>query len=273
MELEIILMYCICYDTIKQEKIKENIQCKLTMAEVILIGLVAHKYFAGNIQVTNVFMFEHKYISYNLSKGRLNRRLHSLPKQILNKILKNLSREKGEFAVDSFPIQVCKNIRANRCKIYKSHKYKGFCASKDEFYVGVKPMVIASTEEEIVEFRLFPASVHDAKAIKQMKLSLPRGSRIYADKAFNDYKNEERVCNEKGIYLMPIRKSNSKRKNSSFIDHMIRKKRKIIETIFSQINALMPKSIHAVTAKGFELKIAFFITAFAFKNELLKVAT
>jgi len=50
-------------------------------------------------------------------------------------------------------------------------------------------------------------------------------------------------------------------------------KRKIIETIFSQINALMPKSTHAITAKGFELKVAFFIMAFAFKNALLKVAT
>jgi hypothetical protein len=39
--------------------------------------------------------------------------------------------------------------------------------------------------------------------------------------------------------------------------------RKRIETSFSQIVALFPKKIHAVTSGGFELKIVCFILAFA----------
>ena len=39
--------------------------------------------------------------------------------------------------------------------------------------------------------------------------------------------------------------------------------RQRLQTTFSQISAKLPKSIHAVTTWGFELKIALFIIAFA----------
>ena len=37
--------------------------------------------------------------------------------------------------------------------------------------------------------------------------------------------------------------------------------RKVIETTGSRIERLLPKSIHAVTAKGFELQVALFVGA------------
>ena len=37
--------------------------------------------------------------------------------------------------------------------------------------------------------------------------------------------------------------------------------RKIIETTGSLIERLLPKSIHAVTAKGFAIKVALFVLA------------
>ena len=39
--------------------------------------------------------------------------------------------------------------------------------------------------------------------------------------------------------------------------------RKYIETVFSGIRRLFPKKIHAVTPRGFELKIVWFVLAFA----------
>ena len=38
--------------------------------------------------------------------------------------------------------------------------------------------------------------------------------------------------------------------------------RKRIETVFSEITRLFPKRIHAVTLKGFLMKVSFFIIAF-----------
>jgi hypothetical protein len=40
--------------------------------------------------------------------------------------------------------------------------------------------------------------------------------------------------------------------------------RKVIETTGSLIEKLLPKHIHAVTARGFELKVALFVLATSF---------
>jgi hypothetical protein len=39
--------------------------------------------------------------------------------------------------------------------------------------------------------------------------------------------------------------------------------RKRIETVFSQITAMFPRHIHAVSLRGFLLKVSFFVIAFA----------
>jgi len=40
--------------------------------------------------------------------------------------------------------------------------------------------------------------------------------------------------------------------------------RKRIETVFSQITRIFPKSINAVTSKGFEIKLFNFVLAYTF---------
>ena len=40
--------------------------------------------------------------------------------------------------------------------------------------------------------------------------------------------------------------------------------RKRIETVFSQITRIFPRSIHAVTSKGFEIKVFNFILSYTF---------
>jgi hypothetical protein len=47
--------------------------------------------------------------------------------------------------------------------------------------------------------------------------------------------------------------------------------RKVVETTGSLIAQLLPKHIHAVTPRGFELKLALFVLASSF--HFLKVAT
>jgi hypothetical protein len=39
--------------------------------------------------------------------------------------------------------------------------------------------------------------------------------------------------------------------------------RKMIETVGSMIESIMPKTIHAVTAAGFELKVFLFVLAYS----------
>ena len=46
----------------------------------------------------------------------------------------------------------------------------------------------------------------------------------------------------------------------TFVQHY---HRKIVETAGSLIEQLLPKSIHAVTSQGFELKVALFVIAYS----------
>ncbi len=62
--------------------------------------------------------------------------------------------------------------------------------------------------------------------------------------------------------LMIQRKSNSKRPDEPWVKFIKEQMRKGIETSFSEIKALFPRKIHAVTFEGFLLKLVMFILAF-----------
>lgn len=81
-----------------------------------------------------------------------------------------------------------------------------------------------------------------------------------------DYKIEDLMLQEDGVWLLPRRRSNSKRKDSPWIDYVKLQTRKLIENTFSCIKAKMPRSIHAVTDAGFYLKTALFVIAYSFEQ-------
>jgi len=204
-----------------------------------------------------------------LDKSQLNRRLHKVKRKMWDAVLNSLFQEfskqniNNEFIVDSCPISTCKLARMSRSKLYSEKKYLGYCAAKDEFFVGLKLHMICDIKGNSVCFILLPGSEHDMRAFKKIELNLPLNSFIYADKAYVDYEYEDRLMKEKQVRLLPIRKKNSKRKGGGFLAKIRAKKRKIIETAFSCVEKLMPRSIHAVTKAGFELKTMLFLLAYA----------
>jgi hypothetical protein len=112
-----------------------------------------------------------------------------------------------------------------------------------------------------VECFLTPGSFGDVDALKYYAYELPDGSLIYADKAYNDYEIEDLLQEVDHIQLIPIRKKNSKRALPPYISFVQSYHRKRVETVGSLIEQLLPKSIHAVTSQGFELKIVLFVIA------------
>jgi hypothetical protein len=71
------------------------------------------------------------------------------------------------------------------------------------------------------------------------------------------------LMREAGVELLPLRKKNSLRPVPLYMTYMRLAIRKIVETTGSLIERLLPRSIHAVTAKGFELKVALFGLAYS----------
>ncbi len=98
--------------------------------------------------------------------------------------------------------------------------------------------------------------------MEKKRQDLPEHSEILADKAYNHHEIED-VLAEANLDLRPIRKKNSLRRLPPWKAYLVQHYRKIIETAGSMIERLflLPKSIDAVTAEGFELKVVLFTLA------------
>jgi hypothetical protein len=101
------------------------------------------------------------------------------------------------------------------------------------------------------------------RALRSFQFDVHEGSVIYAEKAYNDYGMEDLMYESVQIELSPIRKERSKRvfpPYTAFVQHYYRKR---IETAASLIARKLPNTIHAVTARGFELKVFLFVLAYS----------
>jgi len=112
---------------------------------------------------------------------------------------------------------------------------------------------------------LTPGNVSDTKTLSLFDFGLPNGSVIYGDKAYTCYEIEDLLAENDGIKLQPIRKINHKRKFDICTEYLQQTYRKTIETTNSMITKMFPKTIHAVTAAGFELKVFLFVLAHSFQ--------
>jgi Transposase DDE domain len=267
MEMEIIKIFCLIDDFLKVIRFKDDNQAKMTSSEIMTIAICAGTYFGGNHEKSRNFFHEHHYVKYLLSKSQFNRRLHAIPCEVwenLQMILGNAFKEantSNEYIVDSFPIAVCDNYRIPRSKIYRGEQYRGFIASKKRYFYGLRAHIISCKMGGPVELILAPGALSDINVFKNFDFELPPGSALYADAIYNDYQHEDLMKEALDINLLPIRKSNSKRPHQPWISFLISLSRKKIETTFSKITNFFPKKIHAITAKGFELKVICFILA------------
>ena len=271
MQDTITTVYCVCEDLLRALLITDDGQSRLSNAEIMMTPIVAALYFQGKIERAHVFLKESGYIRTQLSKSRLNRRLHQLPLEVwrtlfdlMGQVFKQHNGE-NEYTIDSMPFPVCDNIRIRRCRLLKGKEHRGYCASKRRFYFGLKIHLLITGKGEPVELLLTPASVSDVKAFRELPLDLPKGAKIYGDRAYNDYQEEDMLADAGGIILQCQRKSNSKRLLLPWIEALGRPIRQRVETTFSQLEALLPKHVHAVTPKCLVLKILCFLLAVSFK--------
>jgi len=265
MDYQIILVYCVCADLLLALHHAEDPQCQMSDAEVMTTALVAALYFGGKYERARELLQEQGYIPQMLSKSQFSRRLHRLDAlfvtlfRILGETFKERNTE-AVYVIDSAPIAVCDNIRIARNKIYGDEAHRGYQASKHRYFYGVKIHLLVTKDHQPVEFFLSPGGMSDTEALTQFDFDLSPGAQIFADKAYTYYLVEDLLA-EADIQLASDRKKNSKRPMPPWLHFFLRHYRNQVETAGSLIERLLPKSIHAVTAKGFELKVSLFVLA------------
>lgn len=269
MEDRIVAVYCLTDDILKALNHYEDPRCRMTDAEIMTAAVCAMMFFGGNFEKSRALLRSPKYMPDMIEKSRFCRRLHRLRDLFFamtvffSEIWKNLNAD-SMYLIDSFPVSVCDNIRIPRSRIYRGEAYRGYNASKRRYFYGLKVHMICTGGGHPVEIFFSPGSMNDAEGLKLFSFSLPENSTVCGDKAYSNYDFEDLLWETGKIRLMPIRKKNMKRQWPSCTEYLLRKARKYAETANSLITGMFPKSIHAVTPAGFEIKILLFILAYNF---------
>lgn len=275
MDTQIVAVYCICADMLAAMRHHNDPQCHLNDAESMTIALVAVLFFGGNYARACAFLHHYKYMRRMLSPSRFTRRLHRIKDQFLTlfallaehwKALNSASL----YVIDSFPMVSCDNIRIKRSRRYRGPAYHGYIASKRRYFYGLRLHLVVTPTGQPVELFLMPGADNDTGALQWYQFDLPPGATIVGDKAFNHYGIEDDLA-AVGLHLAPLRKKNSQRAVPPWATYWRQSVRQYIETVGSTLTQRFPKTIHAVTAAGFELKVVLFVLAHSI--DCLQVAT
>ena len=148
---------------------------KLSNIEVIAMNLTAE--YMSIISECQLFrVISNTYLDGQIESSvynRRKRRLFGLMESIRQHLASKFNEFEDYFVVDSMPIEVCKNSRANRSKICKENieslPDKGYCASQNAYYYGYKLHGICSVSGVFQSLDITPASVHDIHYLKDIQ--------------------------------------------------------------------------------------------------------
>ena len=261
---KIISIFCLIDDILQGIDHKEDVRRRVSDSEIILTAIVSSTSFYGNHYSAVKFMKQYGFIPEMLDKSRFNRRLHNVGSllyelfEIVSSYFKDLCCEM-HYIIDSFPVAVCNNMRISNCKILKEKKWRGYTASMRNYFYGVKVQLLTTKDGIPIAFHFTPGKTGDVKAIGKMIDKLPPEASIYGDSAYTDYGLEDSVLKRKSILLKIQRKSNAKRIDILEQKNEKLKMRKRVETTISDIKKMFPRTIHAITLKGFLIKLTLFV--------------
>lgn len=267
MDGTIITCYCLCDDLLSALRHRDDPQRRMSDAEIMTVAIVAARFFGGNHALTLIFMVQHGYMPTILSASRFNRRLHAVKDlfltlfAMLGAYWKDINEE-SLYIIDSFPIACCDNIRIRRSRLYQGEDYRGYIPSKRRYFYGLRLHLVVTADGQPVECFLSPGEESDISGLSWYHFNLPQGAKILGDKAFNHYQIEDDLASI-GIELAPLRKKNSTRPVPGWETYLRSTYRKCVETVGSEITRRFPKSIHAVTGVGFELKVMLFVLSYS----------
>jgi hypothetical protein len=268
MDDKIVAIYCLCADLLAAIGHVEEAQQRMSDAEVITTGLVAMLFFRGNFEAARALLSTPRYRPHMLSRSRVNRRLHRLTElfvmlfDLVGYTWKPLNTA-SVYVIDSFPVAVCDNYRIPRAKLDHGKEYRGCMASQTRYVYGLNVHLLVTNDGQPIECFLTPGAYSDVRMLNTFRFDVPKGSYVYADKAYHDYVMEDMLLEASHIQLYPIRKKNSTRTLPPSIAYVQHDYRQRIETVGSLLERMLPNTMHAVTAEGFELKVFLFVLAYS----------
>ncbi|MCC9295961.1 IS982 family transposase [Clostridium sp. WLY-B-L2] len=185
------------------------------------------------------------------SRTRFNRTRKSLYKiiELIRHNLTKLVRCNYDFfrIVDSMPIYACKFGRARFHKTYRSYAAYGKCASKKETFYGFKLHSLITFDGYITDFTLTSANIDDREALWDLTNNI-NCITVLGDKGYIGDDICSDLSKERNINLISMKRNNSKSQLPKQLRQQIFKRRRLIETVNSQLSEQL--NIARVLAKS-----------------------
>lgn len=263
----IVTIYAVIDDSLRALGHRDHPLAQMSDGQVLFIGVVAALYFQNHHERALCAMQGMGYVKQRLSVSRFNRRIHQLADWLVGilAILSEVFAQGDVFVLDSMPVPVCKRVRARRCRKVRGRDYCGYCAAKKEKFFGWRLHLVCTPAGLPAAFVLLPAAYHDLTPIHELTVELPTGACVYTDKGYNSAADEASILRETGVRLIPTRKKNMTPHDWAD-EYDLRRYRRRIETINSQLESMGLERLHVRTNLGFEIKVHASLLALAFTN-------
>ena len=187
-----------------------------------------------------------------------------LGESIRQSIAKAIDGGEDVFSIDSKPVKVCQNARANRCQMGRDEIEHapawGYCASQNMYYYGYKLHALCGVTGVIHSYDMTAANVHDLQYLKDVQWEY-HDCTILGDKGYLSAPVQLDLFETANITLdVPYRLN---QKNWTPPTWAYKRFRKRIETVFSQLNDhLMMIRNYAKKPSGLFARMAAKVAAF-----------
>ena len=255
------LLHSTCSDilSIKQYRVP-----KMSDIELASLNFTA-EYMSYNSELQLFRAIQGTYLAHKIERSVFNKRKRNLFayfEKIRQRISSKFSNLSNVFIVDSTPLEICHFVRARRSGICSTDEIKpdfGYCSAKKMRYFGYKLHLVCDTNAIVHSFDFTPASAHDVKYLNDIKYNIAN-CELIGDKGYISADYQTDLFNYSKIKLVvPCRKN---QKEQVYFSNEKRKKRKRIETLFSQLYGQFTlKTNFAKTFQGLITRILSKITA------------
>lgn len=239
---------------------------KPKMKDIELVSLVLTAEYLGIDSEYELFRRLPVSLSILIERSVYNKRKRKLfffTESIRSKMSKEIISDEEYHIVDSMPLEICKISRKNRLKIcresFETSPNEGYCASQQMRYFGYKLHAVCTIQGVFRSFDLSKASLHDIHYLNDIKNEF-QDVTILGDKGYLSKQIQLDLFNYQNIKLeVPMRKNQKDYKPQPYL---LRKSRKRIETLFSQLcDQFKIRNNYAKSFEGFKTRILAKITA------------
>lgn len=175
-------IYDFILDQLRNLALNENFYFKPIKPKLSDLELIALNISAEYLSIDSEYQL-FRYVSNSKMEGLIERSVFNRRKRKLFYHMENVRKLMVQklnglgttYIVDSMPLQICKNARANRSKICKENEFsfpsKGYCASQSSYYYGYKLHAVCSVSGVFQSFDISTASIHDIHFFERYKAS------------------------------------------------------------------------------------------------------